>query len=61
LPIEESSAIDKVQLSLVSPSLQAAGARDSMLEGYMEMIDLVKKTYLYTDEKIEQFKKNNKE
>ena len=25
------------------------------------MIELVKKTYLYTDEKIEQFKKNNKE
>ena len=30
-----------------------------MIGAYFDMIDLSKKTYLYTEEKKEQFRKNN--
>jgi hypothetical protein len=59
-PLEDPSLNDKLKIDLEATT-NPSGARESMLQGYFEMIDLVKKTYLYTDEKIEQFKKNNKE
>jgi hypothetical protein len=33
----------------------------SALDHYFEMEELVKKTFLYTEEKIAQFRENNKE
>ena len=59
-PLDDPSITDNIKLSIESHN-NPSGAREAMLQGYLEMIDLVKKTYLYTDEKIEQFKTNNKE
>jgi hypothetical protein len=33
----------------------------SAMDHFYEMEELVKKTFLYTEEKIDQFRKNNKE
>ena len=44
-----------------SASSETAHSAIAMLEGYSEMEELVKKSFLYTEDKIAQFKTNNEQ